>query len=339
MACEENTIQLPINIKSGDAKQYSRNLSQFLYDFTSANSITIMQMSSKLRGAFYMILPNISNSYINFTTLGNLQYQGSIVLMQSLNYFNGSKKPMEIIHIFMSKNTSEFLLMFTPVKVASGNSSSTTFFNSFVPLLKKTKEQNNNFSQTVNIQGLNLNNIIPRSHFMYYNAAVPLLGGDCTKKVKLIIYDKPIDINRKDYENFKSIFGLYDTNDLTSTETNPRKNLKNYVPKHTINYKMMYFNKEGTKRGPGKHNSDDIKELTCTPILDEEDKPIEGTRLDWIKQGFEKGVSAELKNLLFIIILVAVVVGVIVTVHEFVFKNLGKLVGDDNIVARSKDNL
>ena len=50
-------------------------------------------------------------------------------------------------------------------------------------------------------------------------------------------------------------------------------------------------------------------------------------------------MSAELKNLLFIIILVAVVVGVIVTVHEFVFKNLGKFVGDEGIVARSKDNL
>ena len=37
MACEENTIQLPINIKSGDAKQYSRNLSQFLYDFVQEN--------------------------------------------------------------------------------------------------------------------------------------------------------------------------------------------------------------------------------------------------------------------------------------------------------------
>lgn len=338
MACEENTIQVPINIKSGDVKQYSRNLSQFIYDFTSGNSISIMQLGHKLRGAFYMIFPNINNSYINFTTLGNLQYQGSIVLMQSLNYFNGRKRPMEIIHIFISKNTREYLFMFTPVKVGSGSSSSTTFFNSFVPLLKKKKEQKDYFQQTVNVQGLNLNNIIPRSHFMYYNAAIPLFG-DCTTKHKIILYDRPIDINRKDYLNLKGIFGLYKDNNLTSTETNSRINLKNYVTKHTINYKMMYFNKIGTKRGPGKHDSDDIKELTCTPILDEEDQPIEGNRLDWIKQGFEKGVSAELKNLLFIIILVAVVVGVIVTVHEFVFKNLGKFVGDEGIVARSKDNL
>ena len=101
MACEENTIQVPINIKSGDVKQYSRNLSQFIYDFTSANSISIMQMGHKIRGGFYMILPNISNSYINFTTLGNLQYYGSLVFMQSLNYFNGRKLPMEIVHIFL----------------------------------------------------------------------------------------------------------------------------------------------------------------------------------------------------------------------------------------------
>ena len=62
----------------------------------------------------------------------------------------------------------------------------------------------------------------------------------------------------------------------------------------------------------------------------EEDKPIEGNRLDWIRKGFEQGVSAELKNLLFIIILIAVVVGVIVTLHELAFKNLGKLVGKRN---------
>ena len=73
------------------------------------------------------------------------------------------------------------------------------------------------------------------------------------------------------------------------------------------------------------NHSDDVKPLTCTPILDEEDKPIEGNRLDWIRKGFEQGVSAELKNLLFIIILIAVVVGLIVTAHELAFKNLGKI--------------
>ena len=44
-------------------------------------------------------------------------------------------------------------------------------------------------------------------------------------------------------------------------------------------------------------------------------------------------------NLLFVIILIVVVVGVLVTVNEFVFKNLGKLVGDESIIARSKENL
>ena len=334
MACEENTIQLPINIKSGDAKQYSRNLSQFLYDFVPGKSILVMQMAYKLSGAFYMSIPNINNSFINFTTLGNLQYLSSVGFIQSLNYFNGAKQKMEIIHIFMSKSTREFLFMCIPVKISSGDSASTRFFNSFIPLLKRDEKQKNFYSQTINIEGININNIIPRSHFMYYNAAFPILTSDCTTKYKMILYDKPIHIHRKDYTKLKNIFGVYSDNGLTSDNTDAKKNLSNYVKKHTINYKTMYFNKQGTKNGPGKHDSDDVKELTCTPILDEEDKPIEGNRLDWIRKGFEQGVSAELKNLLFIIILIAVVVGVIVTLHELAFKNLGKLVGSEGIVAR-----
>ena len=51
---------------------------------------------------------------------------------------------------------------------------------------------------------------------------------------------------------------------------------------NNIENDLMYLNVKGTKDGPGK-KSPDVLPLTCTPILDEEDKPIEGTRLDWIK--------------------------------------------------------
>ena len=75
--------------------------------------------------------------------------------------------------------------------------------------------------------------------------------------------------------------------------------LSNYEKMHTINWRLMYLNVKGTKDGPGR-KSPDVLPLTCTPILDEEDKPIEGTRLDWIKQGFD-GLSGDFKNFLPII--------------------------------------
>ena len=53
---------------------------------------SVMQMVYKLSGAFYMSIPNINNSFINFTTLGNLQYLSSVGFIQSLNYFNGANK-------------------------------------------------------------------------------------------------------------------------------------------------------------------------------------------------------------------------------------------------------
>lgn len=337
MACAENTRQIPINIKSEDAKQYSRNLSQFLYDYTSGSSIILMQMTTDTKGAGYINIPNLQESYLNFTTTGDLVHVISLFFIDSLNYYNDRKMPIEILNVYQSKNSSDYLFMFIPVDIKGGSSASTSFFHSFVPLLKEKKE-GEFYQSAVNIQGINFNNIIPRSHFMYYNAVFPHFG-DCTSKIKMILYDTPIGIKRSDYNSLVNIFGKFSDNSMSSSHTNPLFNLSNFEKKHDINYGMMYYNRLGTKRGPGKHSGNDVKELTCTPILDEEDKPIEGTRLDWIRQGLEKGVSTELKNLLFVLILIAVTVGVIVTLHELAFKNLGKVIGDETIIARSKPNL
>lgn len=337
MACAENTRQIPINIKIENTMQYTRNLSQFLYDYTSGTSVNVTQMDKDLKGAGYIYIPNIQESYLNFTTAGDLTHVITMFFIESLNYYNDEKMPLEIINIYKAKNGSGYFFMFIPFEIKNEASPSSNFFHSFIPLLDG-KTEGEFYNSSVDIQDINLNSIIPRSHFLYYNAVFPYFG-DCTTKIKMILYDTAIGIKQSDYDSLVSIFGKLSDNTMSSTDTNPFLNLSNYEKKHDIDYRMMFYNRVGTKRGPGKHTGDDVKELTCTPILDEEDKPIEGTRLDWIKQGFEKGVSPQLKNLLFILILIAVTVGVIVTVHEIAFKHLGKLVGDDTIIARSKPNL
>lgn len=337
MACAENTRQIPINIETDDAKQYSRNLSQFLYDYKAGSSITLMQMNTNTKGAGYINIPDIQESFLNFTTTGNLAHVISFFFIDSLNYYNNKKMPIEIINVYKSKNGSDYLMMFIPVDIKDGTSASSSFFHSFIPLLTEKKE-GEFYQSVVDIQGINYNNIIPRSHFMYYNAVFPHFG-DCTSKIKMILYDTPIEIKQSDYDSLVGIFGKFTDNNMSSSDTNPLFNLNNFEKKHDIDYRMMFYNRLGTKRGPGRHTGNDVKELTCTPILDEEDKPIEGTRLDWIRQGLERGVSTELKNLFFVLILIAVTVGIIVTLHELAFKNLGKIIGDDSIIARSKPNL
>lgn len=223
--------------------------------------------------------------------------------------------------------------MFIPTKVNETKSSSSRFFDQIFPILEDRDDMSSSYSNEITVTNVNVNDLIPRDSFLYYNAVFAPVTS-CSRKINMIFYNKMSNISSSSYNAIKAIMGTFSDNTMTSDATNGFLNLSNYEKMHTINWRLMYLNVKGTKDGPGR-KSTEVLPLTCTPILDEEDKPIEGTRLDWIKQGFD-GLSGDFKNFLFVAILIIVVVGLIVTAHEFAFKYIGKLIGNEKTLTRSK---
>ena len=85
----------------------------------------------------------------------------------------------------------------------------------------------------------------------------------------------------------------------------------------------MTYNRIGTTRGLGKHvNKGDPFSLTCEPIVDEKDKPLDGgDRFAWIK-GVYNTVDSDAKNLFWLLLFVIFLIGILVSLHVFIFKNI-----------------
>jgi hypothetical protein len=183
-----------------------------------------------------------------------------------------------------------------------------------------------------------VNDIIPQDSFITYDATFPHLG-DCTTQSKMIFFGTPITITKDDYSILVNIFDKIDYSDLDNLSDEVIKSfddaklsIKNLKIKQMNN---AFFNINGTKDGPGLGNSNDTLPLVCTPVEDEKGNPVGGRlRLDWIKGSFES-IDAETKNIFYLIAIVAVLIGFIVFLHSFLFKNLGKILGDDTVVTRS----
>ena len=332
MACPENTRQIPVNIKTSSITQYAKNLSKFTYDFKKATKVKVSNPDNDVKGVGIMEFSGMQNSHINFSTMGDLRLLGSYLFLKSVNKYNGSRADLELMMVFLN-NSGEYLNMFIPVKVNETKSSSSRFFDQIFPVLEDRDDMSSSYLNEITVTNVNVNDLIPRDSFLYYNAVFAPVTG-CSMKINMIFYNKMSNISSSSYNAIKAILGTFSDNNMTSDATKGFLNLSNYEKMHTINWRLMYINVKGTKDGPGR-KSPDVLPLTCTPILDEEDKPIEGTRLDWIKQGFD-GLSGEFKNFLFVAILIIVVVGLIVTAHEFAFKYIGRLIGNEKTLTRSK---
>ena len=111
------------------------------------------------------------------------------------------------------------------------------------------------------------------------------------------------------------------------------KNSKNYEIKK-ISLSNAFFDYRGTKNGPGLKSSNETLPLICTPVEDENGDSVCGSRLDWVKGSFSS-ISPDVKNMFYLILIVGILIGAMVFLHSFIFKSLGKILGDDAIVTRS----
>jgi len=333
MACTGNTIKIPINIDKTKMKKYqkSSNLTKFTYNFKNISEI---EVDASYNGIFK--IKQEQKAVAHISTLGRLDLVGTQFFMKSVNEYNGEKMPMEILLIFANKN-GKYVYIFIPVKYSENASLSAKWFGQFAGFI--TKE-----IKTVSVSNFNYNDIIPKNSFITYQSTIPYIGG-CTHYFKCIFFEEAITIKQSDYNRLKEIFG--ETKDCVEEGEECEKkwvftrdskkyagNVNNYKTIHKIIEKYVFLNEKGTKDGPGLGGTNDTLPLICTPVEDEKGEPISGTRLDWI-QGSFGGIDAETKNIFYLIIIVAVLIGAMVFLHSFIFKNIGKLLGDDAIVTRS----
>lgn len=331
MACEGNYNKIPIDINKSEITKLSKNLSRFTYDFKNISKIKINK--SFLKGNF-SVGGDIQKGVAHMPTLGKLDFHGSLFYMNSVNKYNGNHVDMEIILIFVNKN-NKYILIFIPFIFDDTTSKSAKFFNQFASSVVNEK------TQEISVNNFNFNNIIPQDSFISYKSKAPYLV-NCTTGLNLIFFEKTLNIKKEDYDKLVEVFGTNDYNDLdnigelNNTTDNYVLNVINYEIKE-INPRFASFDYKGTKNGPGLRSSNETLPLVCTPIEDEDGGSISGgTRLDWIKGTFNS-VGPETKNIFYLILIVGILIGVMVFLHSFIFKNLGKLLGDEAIVTRSSN--
>jgi len=101
----------------------------------------------------------------------------------------------------------------------------------------------------------------------------------------------------------------------------------------------IFRNEQGTKKGPGDNSSrSDPFSLTCEPIVDEDDKPIDGKdRLEWVKEIYNSDNTTlqGMKSWFWIFLFVIALTGILMALHVFIFKNIGLFITQNEIIDRA----
>uniref|UniRef100_A0A6C0FA95 Alpha-carbonic anhydrase domain-containing protein n=1 Tax=viral metagenome TaxID=1070528 RepID=A0A6C0FA95_9ZZZZ len=333
MACEGNNNKIPIDINKGNTLKLSKNLSRFTYDFNYISKININE--GNLKGSFS--ISNGQKAIAHMPTMGKLDLLTSVFFMKSINKYDGKHMDMEVLLIFMNRE-NKLLFVFIPIKKENTSSKSAKLFSQFAGFITNS-EDSREINQEISVNNFNFNDIIPQACFISYKAAAPYLGTGCKSQANMIFFEKVLTIKNEDYQKLEEIFGINDyvnldkIKELNNTHTNSMKNSKNFIIK-TISPLNAFFDYRGTKNGPGLKSSNETLPLICTPVEDENGDSVCGSRLDWVKGSFSS-ISPNVKNMFYLILIVGILIGAMVFLHSFIFKSLGKMLGDEAIVTRS----
>ena len=127
------------------------------------------------------------------------------------------------------------------------------------------------------------------------------------------------------------------TNDPNTGETKsePVTRMRDFK-NNKVNRGSIFRNELGTTMGPGLHNqAGDPFSLTCEPIVDENDKPIEGKdRLEWVK-GIYNSVPKGMAQMFWALVFIVVLTGILMALHVFIFKNIGMFITQNEIANRA----
>ena len=142
-----------------------------------------------------------------------------------------------------------------------------------------------------------------------------------------------IDISNNTEDWKKAWFKTYTPNPDTGQLEEQRKERDFRYNK--VNKGSIFRNELGTTLGPGDHtDKGDPFSLTCEPIVDTDDKPIEGKdRLEWVKDVYGS-VPKSMKNLLWVVIFIIILTGILITLYSIIFKNIGLFITQNEIAGR-----
>jgi len=127
------------------------------------------------------------------------------------------------------------------------------------------------------------------------------------------------------------------TNDPNTggTKSEPVTRMRDFK-NNKVNRGSIFRNELGTTMGPGLHNqAGDPFSLTCEPIVDENDKPIEGKdRLEWVK-GIYNSVPKGMAQMFWALVFIVILTGILMALHIFIFKNIGLFITQNEIANRA----
>jgi len=336
---------LPINIEMDKIKKNynnSINLSKFEYDFKEVNKVNIfkLRVGNELIKGFIPIAVN-NTLTAKFSTMGNVTLVFMIMFIKSINLYDGEEMDGELLLIFKSVKTNKTLCVIIPIKRTTGKSKQTNWFSQFGDI----DFNQGNDVEKIEVNNFTLNDIIPESEFIYYpNSMFAPFGCDHADSMKAdyIIYpkEKAINIKASTYRKLRNTFGEFNSNLKDNIETPFFKKISwcksntNHKECMKVNEKGIYLNPRGTKAGAGFNLEPDISAMTCEPIVDEDDNPIDGRlRLSWLKT-LSFGIPESMRNAFVLVILSVILLGIVVVIHDMVFNKLGMLIGSEKILDR-----
>lgn len=294
----------------------------------------------------------------------------------SLNFYNG-KPPNggEIVIELTPKDKdveqvgNDLLLLFIPVIHSTTNTSSTEWFNKII------NNKTDLLPTDIQTSSMSLNALIPKSPYWVYNEIY--FHGRCQSSTNKVTthaiffdIDEAITIHTFTQQKFQQIEleknpeNLIDignnteawkeiwhkkkigegetdedkTDDTGTTSTQTGKLVRDFSGKKP-NRGSIFRNEQGTKKGPGDNSSrSDPFSLTCEPIVDEDDKPIDGKdRLEWVKEIYnsDNKTLQGMKSWFWIFLFVIALTGILMALHVFIFKNIGLFITQNEIIDRA----
>ena len=261
MACKISTA--PINISTA-VNQPCKEKCEFYYDYGNS-SCSVVNQSTYLDIKCFNGINSVSSGLT-----GSLYVTSVRLYRPSLNTYDGFKADAELI-ITHSGGGKNFYVC-VPVISSEKESSSAKWFSQIIPYSPSEKGGS---GKSVNVSNFSLNSVVPLAPFFIYEGGTFDWG--CSSSDIMIIFNKNKAINIKN-SNYKTLVTLISKH--------------SYSAQATPSY--LTFNATGTSSGPGKQpGSKSSKQLTCTPIVDQDGNNIEGNKPEDMAWEGEPPVDSE----------------------------------------------
>lgn len=245
MACKISTA--PINISTA-VNQPCKEKCEFYYDYGNS-SCSVVNQTTYLNIKCFNGINNVSSGLT-----GSLYVTSVRLYRPSLNTYDGFKADAELI-ITHSGGGKNFYVCI-PVISNEKESSSAKWFSQIIPY---SPSERGGSGKSINVNNFSLNSVIPLAPFFIYEGGTFDWG--CSAEDIMIIFNKNKAINIKN-SNYRTLVTLIQKH--------------SYSAQATPSY--LTFNAIGTSSGAGRQpGSKTSKQLTCTPIIDQDGNNIEGT--------------------------------------------------------------